>query len=211
VHADQLTHIRKGCLERKRQDIASDGSRIEGSHKGWNSLQRTHASGIVMFEALAHDFVLRRNLRIGFSHMNEGSDPFLLSTQGSHHTSLVDHIAEIWNTLISSHKRALGLPKRPRLPTVDSGETFGLIDTTYTTTFDALFEVKKEERDSNETWLLPPQSDEVALDDVLERLGIDTEKLTQPLIVDMNATRGLTEPKPPQVQATAAALAVSIS
>ena len=39
VHKEQLNHVRKGCLERRRQDIPSDGSCIEGSHKGWNSLQ----------------------------------------------------------------------------------------------------------------------------------------------------------------------------
>ncbi|KAN0097092.1 hypothetical protein V8E55_001538 [Tylopilus felleus] len=39
VHKEQLNHVRKGCLERRRQDIPSDGSCIKGSHKGWNSLQ----------------------------------------------------------------------------------------------------------------------------------------------------------------------------
>ncbi len=58
VHADQLTHVKKGCLERRRQDIAADGSRIEGSHKAWNTLQRACASGLEMFGALSRDFVL---------------------------------------------------------------------------------------------------------------------------------------------------------
>jgi hypothetical protein len=39
VHDEQLHHVRKGCLVRSWQDISTDGSRIEGSHKGWNSLQ----------------------------------------------------------------------------------------------------------------------------------------------------------------------------
>ena len=34
VHVTQLTHIQKGCLARSRSDIPTDGSRIEGSHKG---------------------------------------------------------------------------------------------------------------------------------------------------------------------------------
>ncbi|EGO28269.1 hypothetical protein SERLADRAFT_405880 [Serpula lacrymans var. lacrymans S7.9] len=34
VHADQLAHVKKGCLSRMRQDIRSDGSQIEGSHNG---------------------------------------------------------------------------------------------------------------------------------------------------------------------------------
>ncbi|KAJ7268917.1 hypothetical protein C8J57DRAFT_1227685 [Mycena rebaudengoi] len=29
-------------VQKAREDIASDGSRIEGSHKGWNSIQRLH-------------------------------------------------------------------------------------------------------------------------------------------------------------------------
>ena len=31
VHADQLAHVRKGCLAHLHQDVASDGSHIEGS------------------------------------------------------------------------------------------------------------------------------------------------------------------------------------
>ncbi|KAJ7150806.1 hypothetical protein C8R46DRAFT_1229740 [Mycena filopes] len=51
VHAAQLKHLQKGCLSRLRQDIASDGSRIEGSHKGWNSIQRASASGLELQNA----------------------------------------------------------------------------------------------------------------------------------------------------------------
>ncbi|EGO20419.1 hypothetical protein SERLADRAFT_373814 [Serpula lacrymans var. lacrymans S7.9] len=56
VHADQLAHVKKGCLSRTRQDLRSDGSHIEGSHKGWNSLMRSFPSGIEIFTALCHDF-----------------------------------------------------------------------------------------------------------------------------------------------------------
>ncbi|KAF8546806.1 hypothetical protein OG21DRAFT_1479620 [Imleria badia] len=62
VHKEQLNHIRKGCLECRCQDIASDGSRIEGSHKGWNSLQRVQPSGITVLVALGHDFVLENGV-----------------------------------------------------------------------------------------------------------------------------------------------------
>ena len=55
THHEQLTHVRKGCLARTRHDISTDGSRIEASHKGWNSLQRSFACGIVLIVALAHD------------------------------------------------------------------------------------------------------------------------------------------------------------
>ncbi|KAJ7659690.1 hypothetical protein DFH06DRAFT_935341, partial [Mycena polygramma] len=56
----QMQHVRKGCLARPREDISSDGSRIEGSHKEWNSIQRSFASGLEMQTALGHDFVLHR-------------------------------------------------------------------------------------------------------------------------------------------------------
>jgi hypothetical protein len=214
VHADQMAHVQKGCLERKRQDIASDGSRIEGSHKGWNSLQRTHASGIVMFEALAHDFVLRRNLRIGYSHEKKDSGTFLLSTRGSHHISLVDHIAELWNVLVSSHKRAIGLPSRPRLPAVDSGETFGIVNVMFAATLDGMFEVKREECEG-ESWLLQSHSeDEAVLADVLDQLSIDAQELAQPLVASTTAPSPTkSERKSPQaglVQANAAATALVV-
>ncbi|KAG2045391.1 hypothetical protein BDR06DRAFT_900708, partial [Suillus hirtellus] len=53
-----LKHVQKGCLERSDQDIWSDGSCVEGTHKGWNSLQRAQPSGIMMLSVLGHDFVL---------------------------------------------------------------------------------------------------------------------------------------------------------
>ncbi|KAH8990372.1 hypothetical protein EDB86DRAFT_2746341, partial [Lactarius hatsudake] len=51
-----------GCLARERQDI--HGSRVEGPHKGWNSLQHAQLSGLAVFVALGHNHVLRRNIRI---------------------------------------------------------------------------------------------------------------------------------------------------
>lgn len=64
VHQEQLKHVQKGCLERSDQDIQSDGSCVEGTHKGWNSLQHAQPSGIMMLSALGHDFVLHRNIRV---------------------------------------------------------------------------------------------------------------------------------------------------
>ncbi|KAJ7872646.1 hypothetical protein B0H14DRAFT_2291039, partial [Mycena olivaceomarginata] len=102
VHTAQLKHLHKGCLSRQRQDIATDGSRIEGSHKGWNSIQRAFASGIELQNALSHDFVLRRNIRIAFSRTpgTAGSHAFARSTFGSHHTRLVDQTASILNDVL---------------------------------------------------------------------------------------------------------------
>src|SRR5258707_13202361 len=97
VHADQLNHVKKGCLARHRQDIASDGSRIEGSHKGWNSLQRAQPSGIEMYVALAHDFVLRRNIRVFLLHEKTrkqlSSTDLLVSFSSGSHISLLGHLA----------------------------------------------------------------------------------------------------------------------
>ncbi|PIL31911.1 hypothetical protein GSI_06615 [Ganoderma sinense ZZ0214-1] len=58
VHAKQLAHVQKGCLARPRDDIATDGSRIEGSHKGWNSIMQSFPSGLEVMNALGHDHVL---------------------------------------------------------------------------------------------------------------------------------------------------------
>ncbi|KAJ7233638.1 hypothetical protein C8J57DRAFT_1532183 [Mycena rebaudengoi] len=96
VHAVQLQHVQKGCLARPRDDIPSDGNRIEG----WNSLRRSFASGLELQTALGHDFVLRRNLRIAFDGKIKSSDPFVLSTFGSHHVTLADYTASLWNELL---------------------------------------------------------------------------------------------------------------
>ncbi|KZV86736.1 hypothetical protein EXIGLDRAFT_620996, partial [Exidia glandulosa HHB12029] len=141
VHEDQLNHVKNGCLARARNDIASDGSRIESSHKGWNSLMRSHASGLEMLTALGHDFVLRRNIRIA-SDLGESS-PFAASTYGCHHVMLVDDIARKWNGICS--RRASAIHALPMLQAVDSGESFGLAWTEYTSLAPA---IKKELADT---------------------------------------------------------------
>ena len=42
THLNQLAHVQKGCLACLHQDICSNGSCIEGSHKGWNSWVLPH-------------------------------------------------------------------------------------------------------------------------------------------------------------------------
>ncbi|KAF9470175.1 hypothetical protein BDN70DRAFT_821684, partial [Pholiota conissans] len=133
VHRDQLKHVRTGCLARPREDIAMDGSRIEGSHKGWNSLQRAQSSGIEVYTALAHDYFLRRNMRIGFSRIENkrpiNASEFVASTYASHHVQLVNHTAERFNCLYEKEpetsKNALRL--LPMLPQTQVDETIGLI------------------------------------------------------------------------------------
>lgn len=130
THLDQLEHVKKGCLARPRDDIRSDGSRIEGSHKGWNGLQRSHASGIETLTALSYDFVLRRNLRVELSGTGANPSPFALSTYGSHHVHLVNACAKLWNKLLAPTDNKLppsGLQPLPELVPVNSGETFGLV------------------------------------------------------------------------------------
>lgn len=152
THRNQLAHVQKGCLARLRQDVRSDGSRIEGSHKGWNSLQRSFASGIELITALAHDFVLRRNCRTAFASKHPSA--FTLSSHGSHHVRLVNYIAGLWNALLAKEKgKGSGkdiLEELPGLPDVHSGEQFGLVSSDYTSSFKGLLEIKEEYKEDDE-------------------------------------------------------------
>ncbi|EGN97815.1 hypothetical protein SERLA73DRAFT_74079 [Serpula lacrymans var. lacrymans S7.3] len=98
VHAGQLEHIKNGCLMQTQQDVSSDGSRIEGSHKGWNHLMRSFMSGIEMFKALGHDHVLRRNICINYNSKNPND--FITLTHGTYHLQLVNNILKLWNILV---------------------------------------------------------------------------------------------------------------
>jgi hypothetical protein len=191
VYADQMNHVRKGCLARKRQDVRSDGSRIEGSHKGWNSLQRAQPSGIAVFVALGHDHVLRRNMRIATA--DNKSSPFTsfdTSTYGSHHTRLVNHTSKLWNKLrLSKHGNSSGLLALPELKLVNSGEQFGLVGSESTVSFGGLFlnEVKTELKSEDSLLSLDSGEDlNQDLEDerlrVVDELGIDPQLLSQPLV-----------------------------
>lgn len=121
-------------MSRPRQDVAVDGSCIEGTHPGWNNLMQKKACGIRVFVALSHDHVLRRNIRV--SSKSESCTPFVASTFGSHHVRLVNGNNFRWNKLIHEQiKSASKTPARVRqlqrqlrseLPVVQSGESFGL-------------------------------------------------------------------------------------
>ncbi|TFY73725.1 hypothetical protein EWM64_g10287 [Hericium alpestre] len=167
VHADQLKHVRKGCLMRRCQDVRSDGSRIEGSHKGWNNIMRAHASGLETFVALGHDFVLRRNVRIASSRADP--PPFIAeSTFGSHHVRLASHGARLWNSAIEADRRfyrATGNDFRPRaeMRIVDSGETFGLIRSVDAETFGGLIRLKEEEEPEEDDEELLQRAEETEL------------------------------------------------
>ncbi|KAJ3523711.1 hypothetical protein NM688_g8682 [Phlebia brevispora] len=151
-HAEQMRHAKKGCLVRPRSDVRSDGSRIEGTHRGWNSLMRASPSGLEMLVALGHDHVLRRNTRVILRSKEFEATPFLTSTFGSHHLSLIGHIAQIWNFVVDriqeKSKTIVGSVPLQRLPVmeiVNSGEKFGLIEAEHIATFGGRWEIKEEE------------------------------------------------------------------
>ncbi|KIM49769.1 hypothetical protein M413DRAFT_59878, partial [Hebeloma cylindrosporum] len=156
VHADQLTHVRKGCLARHRQDIASDGSRIEGSHKGWNSLQRAHPSGIEVYSALAHDFVLRRNIRILLSHKKTNTQPsstdlLIFWSSGSHHINLLRHLADSFNSLLDNQPQNVRatLSHLPVFQDIKTREIFGLVRSEHSESFGGLI-IKEEVNDEDD-------------------------------------------------------------
>ena len=145
-----MNHVKRGCLARTDDDVASDGSRIEGSHKGWNSIMRTFASGLGVFHALGHDFVLQCNIHVASAASK--LNPFVLSTHGSHHIHLVTHAAKLWNMLLEreGHHESdsvSGLKVLPTLQEVPSGETFGIVKSAHSITYMGLLDVKEEETD----------------------------------------------------------------
>ncbi|KAG2039032.1 hypothetical protein BDR03DRAFT_981073 [Suillus americanus] len=111
VHQKQLKHVRKGCLECSVQGIRADGSRIEGSHKGWNSLQQAQPSSVTMLAALSHDFVLHRNMRVAFSRPK--LTPFLKFANAKLHNTLQPQTTNSQLQLL------------PELGDINSGKTFG--------------------------------------------------------------------------------------
>ncbi|KAJ7037697.1 hypothetical protein C8F04DRAFT_1328715 [Mycena alexandri] len=175
VHAAQMQHVAKGCLARPRDDIASDGSRIEGSHKGWKGLQRAVASGLELQTALGHDFVLRRNLSVAFNGKIKSVDPFALSTFGSHHVGLVDHTAALWNDITATRP---GLAPLPRLKDVKSGEKFGLVPSAHTDTFGGLYTIKPDpENEDDIIQELDPEEQQ----DLIDELHLDPALFLQPM------------------------------
>ncbi|KAG1785108.1 uncharacterized protein HD556DRAFT_1435280 [Suillus plorans] len=182
VHEEQLKHVQKGCLEH--------GSRVEGSHKGWNSLQRAHTSGIVTFTGLCHDFVLQRNICVAFSRASKSD--FITSTHGSHHVHLINRIAKQFNNLRLEDK-ATSTCCLPELVETPSEEHFRLVKSSFVSMFGGLLDVKAEESpvelDMTGPKLLEPLSGEgdalnlalqSARSEILEELNIDPQLLSQP-------------------------------
>ncbi|TFY51908.1 hypothetical protein EVG20_g10784 [Dentipellis fragilis] len=174
AHAVQLQHVKKGCLSRPRQDIRADGSRIEGTHKHWNSIQRSFASGLELFAELGQDECLRRNVRIGFSAAEPGS--FLALTHGSHHVRLTDHISALWNSMITKEKPSEDglnpLLSRMTLPAINSEETFGLVKSDYTTMFSGLSQANNEDFDEGDI-MTSIANQEIEDREIMQRMNVD--------------------------------------
>jgi hypothetical protein len=138
--------------------------------------------------ALGHDFVLRRNCRVAFD--RKDPDVFVKSTHGSHHIRLVSHIASLWNTLLEKEKgKAVGAKRLlplPQLPIIDSGETFGLVQSDYTTSFKGLIEVKEEPEDENIKNL--PLLDDDDIRALMKRLKIDSSLIQLPTSSDASTS-----------------------
>src|SRR5712672_716698 len=197
VRADQLRHVQNGCLSRKLCSLRADGSRIEGSHRHWNNLQRAYSSGIVVMQALAHDFVLRRNIRIGHTTCDDDnlSPPnlFLKSTYGSHHIHLVTRTAALWNALIGKkHVKATSQIPRPELQVIHSGEAFGIAASDHATTLGGLVEIKEEPHNPDGLWDFLAEDDDdsdLDIDPILQDLDIDPMLLQ----ISHHSTKGTTK------------------
>ncbi|PIL33642.1 hypothetical protein GSI_04265 [Ganoderma sinense ZZ0214-1] len=182
VHAKQLEHVRKGCLARPRDDIPTDGSRIEGSHKGWNSIMRSFASGLEVMNALGHDHVLRHNVRLDMADDNLDRSMFTFHTYGSHHIRLTNACAKLWNVLLEAQKkkatRSSNLRPLPELCPADSGEKFGLVKmSTETATQYSLTAIKQEVNDEEINLTL---QDVLDADCILEEIGVDPALVNAP-------------------------------
>ncbi|PIL37602.1 hypothetical protein GSI_01296 [Ganoderma sinense ZZ0214-1] len=182
VHAKQLTHVQKGCLARPRNDIPTDGSRIEGSHKGWNSIMRAFPSGLEVMNALGHDHVLRHNVRLDMRDGCLDKSMFMYYTFGSHHIRLVNAGVKLWNTLIEAQKKNGPLPANiralPALRPADSQEKFGLVKmSAETATQYSLATIKQEPGD--EAIDLSPET-VLDADRLLQEIGVDPALLAMP-------------------------------
>lgn len=129
-----------------------------------------------MILALSHDFMLRRNCQISADH---GSNCFAISTHGSHHVRLINHIASLSNALVTKEKSATGkIPLLPELRIIESGEKFGLVASEYATSFKGLIDIKQEAKD--EDILDIPEYDTSDVDALIHNLQIDPVLLTVP-------------------------------
>ncbi|PIL30719.1 hypothetical protein GSI_06887 [Ganoderma sinense ZZ0214-1] len=201
THHDQLEHVRKGCLSRPREDVATDGSRVEGTHKGWNSLQRTHPSGVEVLTLLAADHVLRHNIRVDYADPNPYA--FTSSTFGSHHVHLVNACAQLWNSLLNPANRNQRRPPADLLPApvlqpAASQETFGLVKANKDVAMYHSFVTVKEEPEDSLINLSAEDPEEA--ERIVRSLGLDPSLLSKPLEQDRRVFTSTYESKQTQSQ-----------
>ena len=176
-----MTHVTKGCLAHSQDDIWSDGSRQEGLHKGWNGLQRSFSSGIEIFTALSHDFVLHCNCQIAYN--NKDPNPFTVASNGTHHIQLANQNAVLWNNLVASKKnkgRALDNPicELPWLPMV---ATFGLVKSKYSSSHGGLLKIKEDVVVDEKLLIDEHPADAFDLVEMFQLMNIDAALLNIPL------------------------------
>ncbi|TFY82217.1 hypothetical protein EWM64_g1796 [Hericium alpestre] len=177
VHAAQMQHIRKGCLTRAVQDVASDGSCIKGFHKGWNSIMRSHPCGIEVFVALGHDHILCRNIHIEWSSGKTSS--FVLSTHGCHHLRLVNQNAKLWNTLVNQRQRKgqqrndPSLVRQPEMQLIPSKERFRLVHSEDAETYGGMLPKEEPKADEQPLLEMAKESDRFTFGQVGSELNIE--------------------------------------
>lgn len=182
-----------------------DGSRIEGSHKAWNSLQRSHSSGIEVYIALAFDFFLRRNIRIGWSRVESerrgiNCYEFVASTYSSHHVQLVNYTANLFNSLLDkdpANTEKYRISRYPTLPKVNIQESMGLVESAHTITFGGLVKVQPVPPtsdmpvDTSNTYMLEDIEEQISEMDqgqLIRSLNVDEHMLNAPLVPQTGAT-----------------------
>ena len=141
-----------------------------------------------MVIGLTYDCYHRRNMR-NAHHLGKLTTPFISATYGSHHIHLVNAIALLWGAAVNRPKvklRQHNLPLRPTLRLVESGETFGLVDSVEELALGSTINTKEE--DSADEGLLTEYgtvstADETELLDMLSGLGLDIQptQLLHPL------------------------------
>ena len=147
-------------------------------------MQRSFSCWIENFLALGHDHVLRTNLRIAFSKPRlRETRPFLASTFGSHHISLVNTVAETWNRLLTldrgggtSKVSPSTLVAHAVLPIVPTSERFGLVSSDHISSFGGLLTIK-DDGEIEDVMLEMPINGAVSDEDVIATMGLDPATL----------------------------------
>ena len=187
VHEDQLAHVKKGCLSRPHNDIASDGSCIRGPHKHWNSIMRSFTSDTTMMLAHCHNHVagynIHRSTTTAAAEIDIHEDS-KVSTYSSHHLQLVNHFTTLWNTALRKPKNEsdiANLHPLPTFPNVDSKEQFGLVESNHSIMFGGLLpQPKVEPKDEEDLLAVITGSDQIEIDSHFDDPKIYPVLLSQP-------------------------------